>query len=69
MYWVSYSGARCALAAVATAARAHLAPLYDTQYIGLTVQVDEGHEVFDAKLSTLHPLFNPPFNPTAGPTP
>ena len=55
--------------AVATAARAHLAPLYDTQYIGLTVQVDEGHEVFDAKLSTLHPLFNPPFNPTAGATP
>ena len=55
--------------AVATAARAHLAPLYDTQYIGLTVQVDEGHEVFDAKLSTLHPLFNPPFSPTAGAAP
>jgi 5-carboxymethyl-2-hydroxymuconate isomerase len=27
--------------------------------IGITVQVDEGHEVFDAKMSSLHPLFNP----------
>lgn len=27
--------------------------------IGITVQVDEGHEVFDAKISSLHPLFNP----------
>lgn len=26
--------------------------------IGITVQVDEGHEVFDAKNSSLHPLFN-----------
>jgi 5-carboxymethyl-2-hydroxymuconate isomerase len=26
--------------------------------IGITVQVDEGHEVFDAKTSSLHPLFN-----------
>ncbi|MFN3493197.1 MAG: 5-carboxymethyl-2-hydroxymuconate isomerase [Hydrogenophaga sp.] len=25
--------------------------------IGITVQVDEGHEVFDAKNSSLHPLF------------
>jgi len=27
--------------------------------IGITVQVDEGHEVFDAKNSSLHPLFAP----------
>lgn len=27
--------------------------------IGITVQIDEGHEVFDAKISSLHPLFNP----------
>ena len=47
--------------AVAAAARAHLDPLYDTQYIGMTVQVDEGHEVFDAKLSTIHPLFQSSF--------
>lgn len=26
--------------------------------IGITVQVDEGYEVFDAKNSSLHPLFN-----------
>ncbi|MDP2419069.1 MAG: 5-carboxymethyl-2-hydroxymuconate isomerase [Hydrogenophaga sp.] len=28
--------------------------------IGITVQVDEGHEVFDAKNSSLHPLFPKP---------
>jgi len=28
-----------------------------TRHIGLTVQVDVGAEVFDAKHSTLHPLF------------
>jgi 5-carboxymethyl-2-hydroxymuconate isomerase len=28
--------------------------------IGITVQVDEGHEVFDAKTSSLHPLFSTP---------
>ena len=25
--------------------------------IGITLQIDEGHEVFDAKNSSLHPLF------------
>jgi 5-carboxymethyl-2-hydroxymuconate isomerase len=43
--------------AVAGTAREHLAPLYETRAIGMTVQIDEGHEVFDAKLSTIHPLF------------
>lgn len=43
--------------AVTAAARSHLAPLFETRHIGLTVQVDEGQEVFDAKHSTLHPLF------------
>jgi len=43
--------------AVMAAARAHLQPLYDSRPIGMTVQVDEGQEVFDAKLSTIHPLF------------
>jgi 5-carboxymethyl-2-hydroxymuconate isomerase len=28
--------------------------------MGITVQVDEGHEVFDAKNSSLHPLFPKP---------
>jgi 5-carboxymethyl-2-hydroxymuconate isomerase len=39
------------------AARAHLEPLFARRYIGLTVQIDEGQEVFDAKHSTIHPLF------------
>ena len=28
------------------------------RHIGVTLQIDEGHEVFDAKHSNLHPLFN-----------
>jgi 5-carboxymethyl-2-hydroxymuconate isomerase len=30
-----------------------------TRPIGLTLQIDEGPEVFDAKNSSLHPMFNP----------
>lgn len=44
--------------ALLAAARAHLEPLFATRYIGLTLQIDEGHEVFDAKHSTIHPLFH-----------
>jgi 5-carboxymethyl-2-hydroxymuconate isomerase len=39
------------------AAKARLAPILATRYIGLTLQVDEGQEVFDARHSTIHPLF------------
>ena len=46
--------------AVTAALRARLDPLMATRHIGLTVQVDEGAEVFDAKHSTLHPLFKKP---------
>jgi 5-carboxymethyl-2-hydroxymuconate isomerase len=42
------------------AAKAHLAPLYESRLIGMTLQIDEGHEVFDAKASTIHPLFVKP---------
>ena len=42
------------------AAKAHFEPLFDKRYIGLTLQVDEGQEVFDAKHSTIHPLFRKP---------
>jgi len=42
------------------AAKAHFEPLFATRYIGLTLQVDEGQEVFDAKHSTIHPLFRKP---------
>jgi 5-carboxymethyl-2-hydroxymuconate isomerase len=45
--------------------RAHFASLLATRHIGITLQVDEGAEVFDAKTSTLHPLFQTP----AGTTP
>ena len=40
-------------------AKAHLAPLFKTGLIGLTVQVDESPgQVYDGKHSTLHPHFN-----------
>ncbi|MCW5668604.1 MAG: 5-carboxymethyl-2-hydroxymuconate isomerase [Hydrogenophaga sp.] len=38
--------------------KAHFAVQLATRAIGITMQVDEGHEVFDAKTSSLHPLFN-----------
>lgn len=40
--------------------QAHFAPLMATMYVGITLQIDVGMEVFDAKHSTLHPLFNKP---------
>ena len=43
--------------AVLTTAKAYLEPIFEDRHIGLTVQVDEGPEVYDAKHSTLHPLF------------
>jgi 5-carboxymethyl-2-hydroxymuconate isomerase len=42
------------------AAKAHLEPLFARRYIGLTLQIDEGQEVFDARHSTIHPLFRKP---------
>jgi 5-carboxymethyl-2-hydroxymuconate isomerase len=35
----------------------HFAELLANRYIGVTFQIDEGQEVFDAKLSSIHPLF------------
>jgi len=43
--------------ALLAAARAHFAPLFARRYLGMTLQIDEGQEVFDAKHSTIHPLF------------
>lgn len=43
---------------VAAAAREHLGPLLARSAVGLTLQVDEGDEVFDAKFGNLHALFN-----------
>ena len=42
---------------LAATVRDELAPLLAKRAVGLTLQVDEGHEVFDAKLGNLHPLF------------
>jgi len=41
-------------------AKAHFDPLMATMHLGVTLQIDVGAEVFDAKHSTLHPLFNKP---------
>jgi 5-carboxymethyl-2-hydroxymuconate isomerase len=43
--------------AVSKAAKAHFENLLQTEHIGVTVQVDEGHEAFDEKHSSIHPLF------------
>jgi hypothetical protein len=37
--------------------KAHVSPLIAARHVGVTLQIDEGHEVFDAKHSNLHPLF------------
>jgi 5-carboxymethyl-2-hydroxymuconate isomerase len=37
--------------------QAHLAQLLASRHIGITLQIDEGAEVFDMKTSSLHPLF------------
>jgi 5-carboxymethyl-2-hydroxymuconate isomerase len=42
---------------LAAAVKVHFAPLLARRPIGLTLQIDEGQEAFDAKLGNLHPLF------------
>lgn len=37
--------------------RVHFAKLFETRAIGITLQIDEGAPVFDAKHSTLHAMF------------
>jgi len=44
--------------ALTAAVQAHFAPLLAVRPLGLTLQIDEGAEVFDAKLGNLHPLFD-----------
>ena len=38
-------------------AKAHFAPLLAKRHIGVTLQIDEGMEVFNAKHGNIHPLF------------
>lgn len=46
--------------ALMAVAKAHFEPLMATMHLGVTLQIDVGAEVFDAKHSSLHPLFNKP---------
>jgi len=46
--------------ALMAVAKAHFSPLMASMHLGVTLQIDVGAEVFDAKHSTLHPLFNKP---------
>ena len=46
--------------ALAATAKAHFAPLLAVRPLGLTLQIDEGPEVFDGKFGNLHPLFARP---------
>jgi 5-carboxymethyl-2-hydroxymuconate isomerase len=38
-------------------AKAHFAALYEKRLIGITLQIDEGQDVYNAKHSNIHPLF------------
>jgi 5-carboxymethyl-2-hydroxymuconate isomerase len=44
--------------AIIASAKAHFDAVFTQRHIGMTLQIDEGMEVFDAKHSNLHPLFN-----------
>jgi 5-carboxymethyl-2-hydroxymuconate isomerase len=48
---------RAAGQTLADAAKQHFAPVMARRAVGLTLQVDVGDEVFDAKFGNLHPLF------------
>ena len=39
-------------------AQTHFADIFDKRHIGITLQIDEGTPVYDAKHSNIHPLFN-----------
>lgn len=43
--------------AIESTVMGRLGPLLETEHMGITIQVDVGAEVFDAKHSSLHPLF------------
>ena len=50
--------------ALVDAARAHLAPVLARRHVGLTLQIDEGAEVFDGKFGNLHSLYLSAPSPT-----
>lgn len=38
-------------------AKSHFEPVLARRLVGMTLQIDEGREVYDAKVGTIHPLF------------
>jgi 5-carboxymethyl-2-hydroxymuconate isomerase len=44
--------------ALLAATKTHFQAIFTQRHIGITLQIDEGKEVFDGKHSNLHPLFN-----------
>jgi len=38
-------------------AKAHFDPIFSKRHLGITLQIDEGAEVYNAKHSNIHPLF------------
>lgn len=44
--------------ALAATTQAHCAPLLAAYHVGITVQIDEGAEVFNARIGNLHALFD-----------
>jgi len=43
--------------ALLACAKAHFGALLEQRLLGITLQIDEGQEVFNAKQSNIHPLF------------
>lgn len=37
--------------------KAHFDPIFSQRHLGITLQIDEGREVYNAKHSNIHPLF------------
>ena len=46
--------------ALLTCARRHFEPLLAHRPLGLTLQIDEGAQVYDGRLGNIHPLFSRP---------
>lgn len=46
--------------ALLAAAKQHLAPVLERRLLGITLQIDEGAEVYDGKAGNLHALFSKP---------
>lgn len=44
--------------AIAATTQAHLAPLLAKRAVGVTVQIDEGAEVYNARIGNLHAVFD-----------